>query len=374
MTSLNNTSQLGIGIIGCGKISQAYFDGAKIFSVLRLVACADLHRPAAVLQAEKNGCLALSVDELLAHPEIDLIINLTIPAAHAEVSLRAVGHRKHVYSEKPITVHLADAEEILRAAEEAGVRVGNAPDTFLGGGIQTCRRLIDEGAIGRVIAGTAFMLSSGPESWHPNPGFYYLEGGGPVLDMAPYYLTALVNLIGPVRRVCGIVGKAHQERVATCAERNGEILPVEVATHASATLEFVSGAIITAVFSFDVQAHAHHNIELYGTEGSLKVPDPNTFSGPVSIYRNAPGENQWAEVQLTHPYTANHRSIGAADMASAILNDRLHRANGHLATHVLEVMHAIEKSSLENRYVEIERQVERPHALPSDLELGQIDP
>lgn len=368
-----NLKPVGIGIIGCGKISQAYFNGAKVFEILKVVACADLNHATAQAQAEANGCEALSVNELLAHPEIELVINLTIPAAHAAVSKKILEAGKHSYSEKPITVELDDAREVLQVAQAKGLLVGSAPDTFLGGGIQTCRQLLDSDAIGRVVSGTAFMMGRGPESWHPNPGFYYQVGGGPVLDMAPYYLTALVNLIGPIKRVCAMTSKAFETRTATCQERNGEILPVEVSTHCSATLEFHSGAIITAVFSFDVPKHGHSPIELYGTKGSLKVPDPNTFDGPVACYQMESESGEWETVELTHGYSDNMRSIGAADMAYAIRTGRPHRANGELACHVLEVMHAFESSSAKGTHIEIQSCPAQPSALPTGLTNGQLD-
>ncbi|MBC2604333.1 Gfo/Idh/MocA family protein [Puniceicoccus vermicola] len=364
---------VGLGIIGCGKISQAYFDGAKTFEILKVVGCADLNPAVSQAQAKANGCEAMSVDELLAHPEIELVINLTIPAAHAEVSRKILEAGKHSYCEKPITVDLEDAQELLALAKEKDLLVGSAPDTFLGGGIQTCRQIIDSGALGRIVSGTAFMMGRGPESWHPNPGFYYLKGGGPVLDMAPYYLTALINLIGPVASVQAHTSKAFETRIATCKEHNGEELPVEVSTHCSAILEFVSGAVITAVFSFDVPKHGHSPIELYGTKGSLKVPDPNTFGGPVQQYLLDYEEKEWKDVELTFGYDSNMRSIGAADMAYAIRTDRPYRANGDVATHVLEVMHAFEKSSDSQQAVTISSRPERPKALPEGLVEGLLD-
>lgn len=364
---------VGIGIIGCGKISQAYFNGAKVFEILKIIACADLNPAAAQAQAQANGCQALSIDELLAHPDIELVINLTIPAAHAGVSRKILEAGKHSYSEKPITVELEEAQSLLTFAESKGLLIGSAPDTFLGGGIQTCRQLLDSNAIGRVVSGTAFMMGRGPESWHPNPAFYYQVGGGPVLDMAPYYLTALVNLLGPIRSVQAHTSKAFEKRIATCKEHDGEELPVEVSTHCSAILEFTEGAIITAVFSFDVPKHGHSPIELYGTEGSLKVPDPNTFGGPISLYKMNAETPSWEEIALTFGYADNMRSIGVADMAYAIRSGRAHRANGELATHVLEVMHAFEQSSATQQSVQIKSQPAQPSALPVDLVHGQLD-
>lgn len=359
-----STQQIGVGIIGCGKISQAYFNGAKTFDVLNIVACADLNPAVALAKAEENGCQALSIEALLAHPDIQIVINLTIPAAHAAVSRDVLNAGKHVYCEKPLTVDLDNARKVLALAESKKLLVGCAPDTFFGAGLQTSREIVDSGKLGRITSGTAFMLSAGPESWHPNPGFYFLVGGGPVLDMAPYYLTALVNCLGPVKSVSAVTSKSRPERIATCKERNGEVLPVEVNTHASGTLLFHSGTVITAVFSFDVVKADHSPIQLYGTDGSVKVPDPNTFGGPVFSFVR--GDEAWTEHTLSRPYADNTRGIGVADMARAILTGRPHRASGALACHVLEVMHAFEQSSETGTAIEIQTQPERPAALPAN--------
>ncbi|WP_269526219.1 Gfo/Idh/MocA family protein [Coraliomargarita parva] len=368
---------LGIGIIGCGKISQAYFNGAKVFDILKVVACADLNLEVAKAKAEENGCVAQTVEELLANPDVELIINLTIPAAHAKVSTAILNAGKHVYCEKPLTVTLEEAKALTALAEAKGLRIGCAPDTFLGAGHQTGRKLVDDGVIGRVVSGTAFMMGRGPEGWHPNPAFYYQVGGGPVFDMGPYYLTALVNLLGPVKRVAAVVSKAFDERIAGCPERKGQKIPVEIPTHASATLEFHSGAVITAVFSFDVCAHKHSRIELYGTEGSMSLPDPNTFGGPISIYDpklkpEGSDKPDWLEHALEFPYETNMRSIGAADMAYAIREGRPHRASGELAYHVMELMHSFEKSSLSGEHVTIESKPERPEPFPVGLVEGKL--
>jgi predicted dehydrogenase len=352
--------QLGVGIIGCGKVSQAYFRGAKLFEVFHIVACADIEMQAAWAQAEANGCEALSVDGLLNRADIEIVLNLTVPSAHASVSRRILEAGKHVYCEKPLTVDLKDAQALLELARARGLRIGCAPDTFLGAGIQTVREIIDSGSIGQITSGTAFMLNHGHESWHPNPGFYYLRGGGPLFDMAPYYLTALVYLIGPVLRVSAVATKAYEQRVATCQERLGEILPVEVNTHVSGILEFHSGAVMTAVFSFDVHAGDHSPIELYGTGGSIKVPDPNTFGGPVERILAGEKKQGWQAIELTRPYSENSRGIGVADLAQAIIDSRPHRACGSLASHVLEVMHAFEESSKSGHSIRIESKPERP--------------
>lgn len=369
---MTNSSKIRVGIIGCGNISQAYFNGANLFEVLEVVACADLNADLAKAKAEENGCVAQSVDELLANPNVDLVINLTIPAVHAEVSLAALKAGKHVHCEKPLAVHLEDARKVIQLAEEKCLLVGCAPDTFLGAGLQTSRKLVDDGWIGRVIGGTAFLMSRGPESWHPNPAFFYEVGGGPMFDMGPYYITALVHLLGPVKEVCAVTTKAFEERTATCKEQFGKLLPVNVPTHCSGTLTFHSGAVVTMTISFDVRRHGHSPIELYGTEGSLKVPDPNTFGGPVELWTPTTGE--WQNQALSHRYDKNSRSIGAADMAYAILSGgtRAHRSSGALAFHALEVMHAFEKASDEKKTVTIESKPPQPKALPLGLIEGRL--
>ncbi|MDA3963392.1 MAG: Gfo/Idh/MocA family oxidoreductase [Planctomycetota bacterium] len=366
------TKPIGIGIIGCGNISQAYFNAAQKFEILEVISCADINMDAAKAKAEENNCEAQSVDELLANPKVDLVINLTIPAVHAEVSLKALEAGKHVHCEKPLAVHLEDGKKVIDLAKEKGLLVGCAPDTFLGAGLQTCRKLVDDGWIGKVFGGTAFMLGRGPESWHPNPAFFYQVGAGPMFDMGPYYMTALVHLLGPVKRVAAITTKAYDERIATCKEQFGTMLKVDVPTHYSGSLEFHSGAVITVTISFDVHAHGHSPIELYGTEGSLKVPDPNTFGGPVQLF--TPTKREWQEQAFSHPYADNMRSIGAADMAYAIRSGRPHRTSGDLAYHVLEVMHAYEKASISGTTVAIESKPVQPAALPLGLIPGRLDP
>ena len=369
---MTTKSKVRVGIIGCGNISQAYFNGAKLFEVLEVVACADLNPEAAKAKAEENGCVAQSVDELLANQDVDLVINLTIPAVHAEVSLAALNAGKHVHCEKPLAVHLDDAKKVLATAENKGLLVGCAPDTFLGAGLQTARKMVDDGWIGSVFSGTAFLMSRGPESWHPNPAFFYEVGGGPMFDMGPYYITALVHLLGPVKEVSGVTTSAFKERIATCKEQFGKLLPVSVPTHSSGTLVFHSGAVVTVTISFNVHRHGHSPIELYGSEGSLKVPDPNTFDGPLEVWTPTSGE--WRNQALCYPYSENSRSIGAADMAYAILSGgkRRHRSSGALAYHVLEVMHAFEKSSTLKKQVSIESTPPQPEPLPLGLIKGRL--
>lgn len=363
--------RVGIGFIGCGNISAAYLKAAAGFPILDIKALADINPAAAEARGAEFGIPTLSVDALLAAPDIEIVVNLTVPLVHVEVGLQAIAAGKHVHSEKPLAITTAEARPLLEAADSKGLRVGCAPDTFLGGAHQTCRKLIDDGAIGQPIAGTAFFMCPGHERWHPNPGFYYLTGGGPMLDMGPYYITDLVNLLGPVARVSGVTSKARSERLITSEPLNGTTIPVEVATHAAGTLEFVSGAVVTVVMSFDVARHRHKPIEIYGTDGAMAVPDPNWFGGQIEIGTAA---GDWKPAITEHAYAnGNFRSIAVADMAHAIRGNRPHRASGALAFHVLEVMEAFQRSSDEGRHVVIESRPERPAPLPADLIQGALD-
>jgi predicted dehydrogenase len=363
--------RLGIGIIGCGNISEAYLKAASYFPILDIRGIADIRREAAEARASQFGLRAMSVDEMLADPSIQIVVNLTIPAAHVEVGLRALAAGKHVHSEKPLGLTTAEARPLLHMAKQRGLRVGCAPDTFLGGSHQTCRKLIDEGVIGRPLAGSAYFMCPGHERWHPNPAFYYAKGGGPMLDMGPYYITALVNLIGPVARVAGITSRARAEREITSEPLKGTMIPVEVATHVAGTLEFVSGAVVSIAMSFDVPRHRHRPIELYGTAGSLSVPDPNRFFGAIELATPA---KDWTEQPTEHPHASgNYRIIGVADMAHAIRSGRPHRASGELAFHALEVMEAFQVSSERGTHVTIESRPERPAMLPTTLQFGLLD-
>jgi len=372
MDSLISTLRpINVGIIGCGNIFGAYAKGCALFRSLKLKACADLNPEAAHAQAKEYQIAALSIPELLADPEIEIVINLTIPKVHASVSMDILRAGKHVYSEKPLGVNVAEGRAVLDLAKEKNLRVGCAPDTFLGAGYQTCRKLIDDGWIGRPISGTAFMLSSGPESWHPNPGFFYQEGAGPMMDMGPYYVTALVHLLGPVKSVLATTTSARTERLATCKEHFGKMLPVEVPTHYTGNLLFQNGAVITMVISFDVIAHQHKPIEIYGSEGSLGAPDPNTFGGPVSVYKK--GFESWTEIPLVYGYKENSRSIGVADMAHAIQSGRPHRCDGRLALHALEVMTSFQRSHEQGGWVDIENQCDHPAGFPLGLPPQVLD-
>jgi predicted dehydrogenase len=360
-----------IGIIGCGNISDIYLKAGSKFPILHITACADIDQQRAQAKANQYNIHALSVDELLSDPSIDLIINLTIPGAHAEIDLAAIEAGKSVYSEKPLALDCASGRQVLEAAHNKGLRVGCAPDTFLGGGLQTCRKLIDEGIIGEPVAATANMISHGHENWHPNPAFYYQPGGGPMFDMGPYYLTALVSLMGPVARVNGSTRTTFPQRTITSQPLSGQVIDVQVPTHVVGLLDFANGAIATIVTTFDVWASTLPWLEIYGTEGSMRLPDPNTFGGPVFVRIGR--EKEWREMPLSHGYAENSRGLGVADMAHAIENGRDHRANGTLAYHILDIMCAIHDSSDTGQAVYLESTCQRPAMLPPDLSQGILD-
>jgi predicted dehydrogenase len=365
-------SKVKVGVVGCGKISGAYFGMCPKLEDLEVVACADLMMDRAREAAEKFGIpKACTTDELLADLEIEIVINLTIPAVHEEVALKAIEAGKSVYNEKPLALNRDQGLRILEAAAARGVRVGCAPDTFLGGGGQTCRHLIDEGAIGRPVAAVAFMLGSGHETWHPDPEFYYKPGGGPMFDMGPYYLTALVNLMGPVRRVTGATSISFPERTITSQPKHGQVITVEVPTHVTGLMDFQNGAVGTIITSFDIKASQLPRIQVYGTEGSISVPDPNQFGGTIGLWRSR--ENGWEEVPAEGAYVENSRSLGVADMAAAIRAGRPHRASGELAFHVLDLMQAFHDASDTGRHVELTSHCERPAPLPLDLPYGRVD-
>jgi predicted dehydrogenase len=365
---MSTTPKTKIGIIGCGNISGIYFKAGKTFNNIEVIAAADMLPERAHAKVLEFGVpKVFTVDELLADPDVEIVVNLTIPKAHASVSLAALEAGKHVYLEKPLAINRADGRKIIEIAESKSLRVGCAPDTFLGGGLQTCRKLIDDGWIGEPVAATAFMLCHGHESWHPDPAFYYHLGGGPMFDMGPYYLTALVSLIGPVKRLAGSARITFPERTVTSASKSGEKISVETPTHIAGVMDFENDAVGTIITSFDVWSANVPRIEIYGTEGSLAVPDPNTFGGPVSIRRA--GAKEWSEVPLTHGFAENSRGIGVADMAAAIHQGRPHRASGELAYHVLDIMAGFHDSSREGRHYTPESLPSRPEALPMNWPL-----
>lgn len=362
---------VNVGIIGCGNISNIYLQSDQKFPILNIVACADIILERAQAKAAEFDIRACTVEELLADPDIDIVINLTIPAVHAQVAIAALEAGKHVYSEKPLALDRAEGRRVLDLAAEKGLRVGNAPDTFLGAGLQTCRKLIDDGWIGAPVGATAFMMSPGHERWHPDPEFFYQRGGGPMFDMGPYYLTALVFLMGAVRRVTGSTRITYKERTITSQPKYGQTIPVEVPTYVAGLLDFASGAVGTIITSFDTWASELPRIEIYGTQGALSVPDPNTFGGPVRVRRA--GSSEWSEIPLTHPYAENSRGLGVADMARAIESGRAHRASGELAYHVLDIMCAIHDASDGDAHVQLESSCAQPAPFPLGMLPGVLD-
>jgi len=361
-----------IGIVGCGNISGIYLDVSRMFEDIEVVACSDVIAERAKERAKQFDVPRTNtVEGILSDREIEIVLNLTPPKAHAEIALKALNAGKSIYNEKPLAITREDGRRILHLAGERGVRIGCAPDTFLGGGMQTCRKLIDDGWIGKPIAATACVMGHGPEGWHPDPEFFYKIGAGPMMDMGPYYLTALVSLLGPVRRITGLSKITFPERTITSKPKYGTKIKVEVPTHAIGLMEFANGAIVTITTSDDVWGTRIPHIEIYGTEGTLSVPDPNNFGGPVSVLRA--GSNEWKEIPLTHGYAGQSRSIGVADMAKAIKVGRPHRANGEMAYHVLDVMNAFQDASDRGMHVELQSTCARPDPLPMGLRNGVLD-
>lgn len=372
----NSKGKLGIGVVGCGNISMTYLRNAALFAGVELRACADISADAAALRAREYGIRALSVDQLLADPEVDLVLNLTVPAVHFDVTMSALSAGKHVFTEKPLATSAADGRILVTEAKRRGLRLGSAPDTFLGAAGRRARRLMEEGAIGRAVSGTAFMMGRGMEHWHPNPHFYYQPGGGPVFDMGPYYLTMMVNLLGPVVRVMAMATKGQEERLITAdGPFKNTSFKVGTPTNVLSLLEFSSGATVNFGASWDVFRHSNHPIELHGTEGSLRLPDPDTFGGTVSLSeRGADWRDFDSDGELyggrNWPYAApdraNYRMLGVADLARSLEENRPPRASGDLALHVLEIMEAILASAESGQSVRIAGDLTQPSLLGED--------
>ncbi len=363
-----------IGIIGCGNISSSYFETANAFGAIECVACADLDLERAQARAEEFGIpCACTVDELLANKEIEIVINLTTPQAHRTVSVAALQAGKHVYTEKPLAVTPEDGMAILEAAQKANLRIGCAPGTPLGAGLQTCRKLIDDGVIGTPVACSAFMMSHGHESWHPDPAYYYQIGAGPMFDMGPYYLTALTTLLGPISRICGTAGIQIPERTITSQPKYGEKIIVRTPDHVAGTMTFASGAIGTIITTFATWPSQLPRIEIYGTEGTLSVPDPNTLGGPIKLCKA--GSKEWEEIELAFPHSVRKDmwGLGVVDMAYAIRSNRPQRITGKQAYHVLECMQAFLKSSEEARYYDVQSTFDPPAPLPLGLDAYELD-
>ena len=376
-----------VGLIGTGRISDIYLKNCREFESLNIVACGSLNMEESRAKGEVYGVpRVLAPDEIIADPNIDAILNLTIPASHAEISLAALDAGKHVYSEKPFVTDISDGQKILELAQSKGLTVGNAPDTFLGGRWQTLRKAIDQGLIGEPTGVAAFVPTHGVERHHPNPDFYYAKGGGPLLDLGPYYLAAMIFCLGPIARVGGMARKTFPERMIENGPRNGELMPVEVDTHCLSLIEFESGVIGQMMVSFDVWESETPRLEIYGTEGTLCIPDPdpgdgaNIFQGPVWLrtrqtsrwtMRPRPvAPEEWEVISNAHGLNFDARGIGLAEMAEAISENREPRASGQLGLHLCEVMQGMLDSPHLGRYIEIESSCDRPLILPETDRVG----
>ena len=362
-----------IGIVGVGCISGIYLENiTKVFQNIEVIGVCDLIRERAenAVKAYHLPKLYEDMHELFADPEVDIVLNLTRPYQHYEVTKAALLAGKHVYSEKPLGASWEEGAELVKLAEERGLMIGGAPDTFLGAGIQTCRKLIDEGAIGEISGATAFLMSRGPEGWHPDPEFFYKYGGGPMMDMGPYYITALVNLLGGVKRLGGMVSIPQKQRVAGCKEHFGEVIDVEVPTSYYGVLEFESGVVGSITTSFDVYMAHLPTIEIYGTKGTLRVPDPNGFGGPVWIFTPEGGER---EIPLAYDYTENSRALGLSEMAAALEDNRLPRASYKQTLHVLEILTGFERAYKSGGFLELTTKYERETPMKADLPHGVLD-
>ncbi|NZD49604.1 Gfo/Idh/MocA family protein [Rhizobium leguminosarum] len=371
-----NDMKLRIGVVGCGNISLAYMRNAPLFCGVEITACADLNADAAKRRAAEFNLRAADVDSLIDDRNIDLVLNLTIPAAHFDVSMRALSAGKHVFTEKPLGVTAAEGRRLVDAADAKGLMLGSAPDTFLGAAGRHARRQMEAGAIGKPVTGTAFMMGRGMEHWHPDPSFYYQAGAGPLMDMGPYYLTMMVNLMGPIRRVQAVTTSGQEERLITAeGPKQGTTFKVGTPTSVLSLLEFDCGATVTFGTSWDVFRHSNHPIELHGTEGSLRLPDPDNFGGSVGLSgRGGPWQETDTSGELfgavnwpiTAPDRANYRMLGLADLARAIIEGRKPRASGDLALHVLEVMEAILRAGETGAAQTISGIVAQPRELRED--------
>ncbi|MFD2215634.1 Gfo/Idh/MocA family protein [Metabacillus endolithicus] len=388
-----------VGIIGCGTISNVYLDNlTQRYKLIEVVACADLFVEKAEELAKKyNVPKACSVEDLLADPEVEIILNLTIPAAHYEINVAALQSGKHVYCEKPLALNLEDAKKSIELANEKGLMLGCSPDSFLGAGIQTSKKVFDGGWIGEPVSVTANFMCHGHELWHPAPDFYYKEGGGPILDMGPYYITAMVALLGPIKKITCIAKKTYEERTVLNSKiRSKKSIDVEVPTHYSGLVEFENGVTATVNMSFDIWFSNLPKLEIYGTEGTLMVPDPNMFGGPVKLIR---GDNMvdsiegldWIEsIQIInskskmeefvreipiayHNIGYNSRGLGVLDMASALRGERKHRTNTDLTYHVLEALLAFDISAKEETTYIMTSTCEKPAGVPTGLRFGELD-
>ena len=350
-----------VGVMGCGVISRAYVENAGAFDSYEIVACADLDRAQAKALGKASGLAVVTVDELIADPSIDVILNLTPPLVHAAVTRRALQAGKHVYTEKPLATDAAEAAELAGEAERLGLRIGCAPDIFLGSAYQAGRSAIDEGTIGQPLAVSAAMLVGGQETWHPNPDIFYTDGAGPLFDMGPYYLTAIVSLLGPIQRVAGFAAMRPFERTIEIGPRRGERFTATTPTHASATMQLADGVTANLIASFEARDQYICDVAIYGTEGVLLLPDPNAFGGSVRLKR---GRGGWEDLPYASRGGADARGIGLHDMVESIAAGQAHRASGELGAHIVEVARGILRSADEGQIVQISSSVDQPEPLP----------
>ena len=356
--------RLKLGVVGCGAICGIYFQNFEKFG-LKVRACSDIDPEKAEIAAKRWGVeRACTTQELLADPDVGVVVNLTVPKAHHSINMAALAAGKHVYTEKPLAVERSEGVELIEEAERRGLKVGCAPDTVLGAGIQTCRKLVDEGVIGSPVGAHAFMLCPGHESWHPSPEFYYEKGGGPMFDMGPYYVTAMVTLFGGVRSVAGSARISMAERTITSEPKRGKIIHPETPTHISGIMNFENGAVGAITTSFDVQRTTLPCIEVYGTEGSIIVPDPNGFGGPIRLFTK--GSDNWRDVALTHPHAENSRGLGVLDLVQSVEECRHNRASGALALHVLDIMQGFVDASEARHEVTMRGLAKRDDPMPAE--------
>ena len=353
---------VGIGIIGCGNIAEkAYIPGCEHYNNITVIGCGDVDVERAKDFAQRHGLsFGGSVEDLLARDDVSCVLNLTTPQWHAAVNMQILQAGKHVYLEKPFALNRAEGKPVLDYAQRSGLRISCAPDTVLGPGIQHCRAVMDNGLLGKVHAVTLCMAGRGHESWHPDPEFYYAQGGGPLFDMGPYYLSALITLCGPVKRVMALSGQAFSQRTITSEPKNGSLIDVEVPTHVTALLETHSGVMVTLIMSFDVAGHHVPKIEVHGTLASLSVPDPNQFDGPIQFIART--DKEWSE--LSHERAPERRGVGVAEMVQAIDEERPHRANGEMAFHVLDIMQSIHEASAQGTIITLTTTCSQPASFP----------
>ena len=371
-----------IGLIGCGNIAETYFRAQDYFNNIKFVACADKFPEVSKKCADQYHIKSLTVDEIIHDTNVDIILNLTIPQAHFEISKLALEAGKHVYSEKPMSIKYDEANELVNLAKENNLYIGNAPDTFLGGGGQVARKFIDDGDIGKVMTGNFIFAFPGVQEFHPNPESWFQSGGGPVIDMGPYFFTTLVNLLGPVKNVRSRGKKFADQREYLVGPKKGKSFNVDISTSVMLDIEFANEAIVQGFISFDVQNHARNHMELYGTKGSLVVPDPNMFGGPVLLSRELGSEWQEFSVEdkylgktniINHsgrsneaPKQSNYRGVGLSEMIYSIENNIQHRCNGNLALHVLDIIESTIIASETKKEVSLRSTCEQPKPLSEE--------